>query len=124
MKVEILRLMKKPFPIAMALGTAAQIALAFVMIRFAQGAWNPPRMSEADAEAYFLELIEGSMTAGDRGGGTGGVMQTKKKKRSESEVSLLKGDGESEGSGAQAKAKQVHVSVREEEWEMDDLALR
>lgn len=62
MKVEILWLMKKPFPIAMGFGAAAQITLTFTMICYAQGGLKLPQMDEKDADAYFTELLDGPLT--------------------------------------------------------------
>jgi hypothetical protein len=118
MKGQILWLMKKPFPIAMALGTAAQIALAFTMIWYAQGGAEPPAMDEKDAEAYFTRILEGGVPATSPSGiGSISVVDgVDVKQQSRSQVTLLKHNG----SLAFAMPPKAIISVREG-WEMDSL---
>jgi hypothetical protein len=118
MKDEILWLMKKPFPIAMALGSAAQIALAFTMIWYAQGGVEPPAMDEKDAEAYFTRLLEGGVpaTSPSRIGSISVVDNVDVKQHNESRATLPKGNS-SLTFGIPPKAI---VTVREG-WEMDSL---
>jgi uncharacterized protein (DUF2267 family) len=54
MKAEILWLMKKRFPIAMALGTAAQLALVFAMIWYAQGELISPAIEKKEHRGIFF----------------------------------------------------------------------
>lgn len=68
MKVYILWLMKKPFPIAMALGTAAQFVLAAAMVWYAQGGLRPAAVDDEHVEAYFMALLDEGRTADARKG--------------------------------------------------------
>jgi uncharacterized protein (DUF2267 family) len=104
MKAEILWLMKKRFPIAMALGTAAQLALVFAMIWYAQGELISPAIGKKDTEVYFSELL-------DRG------VRLRERSSTESEISLLKHDV----SVSTVTPQNAQVSVRED-WEMDSLS--
>jgi hypothetical protein len=69
MKTSILWLMKKPFPIVMAVGTATQFGLAAYMIWFAQGGWSPAAMKDAHATAYFVGVLRDQSTSSVRNGG-------------------------------------------------------
>ena len=60
MKPHILWLVKNPFAVAVALGTAAQFVLAAAMIWYAQGGLRPVAMTE-EAETYFMRLLEERM---------------------------------------------------------------
>lgn len=104
MKPEILWLMKKRFPIAMALGTAAQLALVFAMIWYAQGELISPAIEKKDTEVYFSELL-------DRG------VRLREQSSIESEISLLKHDV----SVSTVTPQNAQVSDRED-WEMDSLS--
>ncbi len=121
MKGEILWLMKKRFPIAMVLGTAAQLALALGMIWYAQGGLKPAAMEDKDAEAYFLELLDGRLPSGvQRGFEAGSIVENMgARKHSEWETTLLKDDG----CIMAAIPSKTSVSVREE-LEMDHLPRR
>lgn len=120
MKAEILWLMKKRLPIAMALGTAAQLALAFAMIWYAQGGLKPAAMEDEDAEAYFMGLLEGRVPADGQYGVESvpiveGGVAAKPKQQSELEITLLKDDGDVKAATPLYKPR---ISVRET-WEME-----
>jgi hypothetical protein len=93
MKDEVLGLMKKEFPIAIGLGTGAQLILVFTMIYYAQGGLSPPSMEEEDAEIYFTGLLGERRTAKRIASEPNTTHDgTTYRKQSESEAPLL-GDG-------------------------------
>jgi uncharacterized protein (DUF2267 family) len=119
MKDEILWLMKKRFPIAMALGTAAQLALVFAMIWYAQGELIPPAIENRDTEAYFSELLDRGVRSREQSSSESVTFlnDAAVKHRTESEISLLKHDV----SVSTVTPQNAQVSVRED-WEMDSLS--
>ena len=57
MESDILALMKKPFPIIVALGIGAQLALTTFMIWYSQGTMHPPAMNAAEPGSVFRKLL-------------------------------------------------------------------
>jgi hypothetical protein len=93
MKTNILWLMKEPFPIVMAVGTAAQLVLAAYLIWFAQGGWNPAAMKDAYATAYFIGVLREQSTSYVQNGGDNlsATERLAADQQSGSDVSLIKG---------------------------------
>jgi hypothetical protein len=121
MKVEILWLMQNRFPIAMALGTGAQLLLALIMIWYAQGSLKPPTMEDRDAEGLFKQALGDHQTSGVRGrfASPENVGTLAARSPSRSDVSLLKDDNH--GSALLPLVARVSVG---EDLEMGDMPPR
>lgn len=57
MESDIAGLMKKPFPIVVALGISAQLALTIFMIWYGQGTLHPPAMDATEPAIVFKNLL-------------------------------------------------------------------
>jgi hypothetical protein len=122
MKTDILWLMKKPFPIVMAIGTAAQLALAAAMIWYAQGGWKPAVMRDTHATAYFMAVLHEQSTPYVQNGGDtlSATERLAADQQSGSEDSLLK-----DNVGVVVKENPCKASgSAREELEMDNLIRR
>lgn len=57
MESDILALMRKPFPIIVALGIGTQLVLTALMIWYSQGSMHPPAMEATEPRNVFRELL-------------------------------------------------------------------